>query len=294
MVLPSITSTAPSVYFTLPPASLLKLPPDSNPQVLSPPTSDHTLSRPFNIDAETYSNALHFAIPVTIALVYTGAVTYFNRRNEERNYKPWAFSKTTAFYIFVVAHNTFLALYSGWTFVGMLNTIRQSWPGWHGEYGLAGVADALCKINGPRGLGSAATYNTNSNVWSYTDKAIKLVGGRPDSTDVGRIWNEGLAFYGWLFYISKFYEVIDTAIIISKGKMSGSLQTWHHAGAMICTWAGIRYMSPPIWMFVFINSALHAVMVRPQLSQPRTTVMLMMSSTLTTHSPRFAYGFPNI
>ena len=143
----------------------------------------------------------------------------------------------------------------------MFNAVQHSWPGWNGEDGLVGVADALCKINGPRGLGSAATYNSSTNSWGVTDQAIKLLGGNPDDTDVGRIWNEGLAFYGWLFYISKFYEVVDTFIVLAKGKQTSFLQTFHHAGAMMGTWAGIRYMSPPIWMFVFVNSGVHTVMV---------------------------------
>ena len=143
----------------------------------------------------------------------------------------------------------------------MFNAIRRSWPGWTGEYGLAGVADALCKLHGPRGPGSAATYNTTTGSWGISDITMRLIGGAPDSTDVGRIWNEGLAFYGWLFYLSKFYELFDTAIVIVKGKKSSLLQTYHHAGAMLAMWAGIRYMSPPIWMFTFINSGLHTLMV---------------------------------
>jgi hypothetical protein len=85
--------------------------------------------------------------------------------------------------------------------------------------------------------------------------------GNPDPTDAGRLWNEGLAFWGWMFYISKFYEVLDTLIILAKGKRSATLQTYHHSGAMLCMWAGIRYMSPPIWMFVFVNSFIHGLMV---------------------------------
>jgi len=269
MVLPSFTSTAPSVHFTYPPASLFNFSPSSNPAALSPPVSDHSFARPFDINPELYGNALNAAVPITIAIIYGTAVTYVNRLNKEREYKPWPFSKSLVFYFLVVAHNAFLAAYSAWTFLGMLSAIRGSWPGWDGQHGLAGVADALCKMNGPRGLGSAATYNARSTGWSYTDKAIKMIGGRPDSTDVGRIWNEGLAFYGWLFYISKFYEVVDTAIVLAKGKRSSDLQTFHHAGAMMCLWAGIRYMSPPIWMFVFINSGVHTVMVSHCLQKER-------------------------
>ena len=261
MVLPSASSTAPSVHAPNPPSTLFSYRPGQNPQSLSPSTSDHTLARPFNIPTDLYNDALHVAIPITIALVYTTSVTYANKINKDRNHKPWAFSKSLLFWALVVVHNVLLASFSGWTFAGMLNAIRQSWPGLDGQYGLAGAADALCKMQGPRGLGSAATYNASTSVWGFTDRAMKLAGNIPDPTDVGRIWNEGLAFYGWLFYISKFYEVMDTAIILIKGKTSSELQTFHHAGAMLCMWAGIRYMSPPIWMFVFINSFLHTFMV---------------------------------
>ena len=145
--------------------------------------------------------------------------------------------------------------------MGMLGAAKRSWPGWKGENGLVGVVDAMCKINGPRGLGSATTYDTSTEAWGVKDQTIKLLGGFPDNTDVGRIWNEGLAYYGWLFYISKFYEVVDTMIVIAKGKSSSFLQTYHHAGAMMSMWAGIRYMSPPIWMFVQVNSGIHSLMV---------------------------------
>ncbi|MCJ1255906.1 hypothetical protein MMC24_003724 [Lignoscripta atroalba] len=252
--------TAPSVHITYPPASLLEFPPASLPTALFPPKSDHTLARPFDIDPELYNNLLSVNYPLTIALIYATTVTILNRFNKQRENKPWAMSRSRAFYAFVIVHNVFLAIYSFWTFAGMIHAIRHAWPGWQGEYGLTGVVDSLCKIHGPRGLGSAATYNSTTSTWGITNEAIKLVGGNPDSTDLGRIWNEGLAFYGWLFYVSKFYEVVDTLIVLAKGKNSSFLQTYHHAGAMLCMWAGIRYMSPPIWMFVLINSGIHGLM----------------------------------
>lgn len=261
MGIPSHTATAPTVHFTYPPSYLLKFPPSPEPQTVYPPVADYTFARPFSIDPETYNNALDVRIPVSIAIIYAITVSILNRVNRQRENKPWPISKSIPFYIFVVAHNVVLALYSGWTCLGMVRAIRHSWPGWGGENGLAGAIDTLCKIHGPRGLGSAATYKHESNAWSVTDKTVELRDGSPDSTDLGRIWNEGLAFYGWLFYLSKFYEIVDTFIILAKGKKSSLLQTYHHAGALMCLWAGIRYMSPPIWMFVLINSGLHAFMV---------------------------------
>ncbi|MCJ1402980.1 hypothetical protein MMC11_006202 [Xylographa trunciseda] len=260
LLVPSGTTAAPAVHITWPPSSVLKFPPANLPSVLTPPVSDGTFARPFNINPDLYNNLLSVNYPVTIAIVYGASVYLLNRYNAQRDHKPWAFSKTSAFFAFVIAHNVFLAIYSAWTFLGMFNAISHSWPSWHDDHGVAGVVDALCKINGPRGLGSAATYNSTTSSWGVTNELIKLAGGQPDNTDVGRIWNEGLAYYGWLFYVSKFYEVLDTMIILAKGKKSSLLQTYHHAGAMMCMWAGMRYMSPPIWMFVFVNSFIHALM----------------------------------
>lgn len=261
MVLPS-SHASPTVHLTYPPSYFFSFPPSAEPQALIPPVSDHTFARPFSINPEVYNNALNVAIPISIALIYATTVTILNRINSQRQHQPWAFSKSLPFYLFVLSHNIFLAIFSAWTCLGMLNAYTQSWPGWEGEHGLVGVVDALCKIHGPRGLGSAATYSHDSSEWTFTDRTLKLLDRSPDSTDVGRIWNEGLAFYGWLFYVSKFYEIVDTFIVLAKGKKSSVLQIFHHAGAMMCMWAGIRYMSPPIWMFVLINSGLHALMVR--------------------------------
>ncbi|MCJ1289004.1 hypothetical protein MMC34_000536 [Xylographa carneopallida] len=254
------TTAAPAVHITWPPSSILKFPPANLPSVLAPPVADGTFARPFNISPELYNNLLSVNYPLTIAAIYAASVYLLNRYNAQRDHKPWSFSKTSAFFAFVISHNVFLAIYSAWTFVGMINAVKNSWPSWHDDHGLAGVVDALCKINGPRGLGSAATYNSTTSSWSVTNELIKLAGGQPDNTDVGRIWNEGLAYYGWLFYVSKFYEVLDTMIILAKGRKSSFLQTYHHAGAMMCMWAGMRYMSPPIWMFVLVNSFIHTLM----------------------------------
>ncbi|KAF9155340.1 hypothetical protein DFQ26_009778, partial [Actinomortierella ambigua] len=57
-----------------------------------------------------------------------------------------------------------------------------------------------------------------------------------------------------------FYEVIDTIIIILKGRRSSLLQTYHHAGAMITMWSGIHYQATPIWIFVVFNSFIHTIM----------------------------------
>ncbi|EXJ92646.1 hypothetical protein A1O3_01198 [Capronia epimyces CBS 606.96] len=257
-----LSKTSPGVKVTTLPSSYFKFPPSPEPTTVPPPTNSPSLAHPFTIPTDLYNALLSPNVPITVALVYMSFVTLANSVNVNRKYKPWAFSRTRLFKLLVILHNAFLALFSAWTFVGMVNAMRLSLPIWGEQWKLTDTVDALCKLQGPRGAGNAATYNATSSAWTMTNRLLHLAadGLGPEPTDVGRLWNEGLAFYGWIFYLSKFYEIIDTFIILAKGKKSSLLQTYHHAGAIISMWAGIRYMSSPIWVFVLVNSAVHAIM----------------------------------
>lgn len=249
-----------SIQFTTPPSSLFRFPLTNNPQTI--PSSPSSIA-PFFVAPSLYTLALDVRVPITIAFTYAVTVNRLNKTNKEAGNKAWPISKTKRFFYFVVAHNIFLAVYSMWTFVGMFNALSRSIQNPLGPAGFVGTLDSLCKMHGASGPGNAVTYNPLQNQWISPSSGDKLpnVTFVPDTGDSGRLWNEGLAFYGWFFYLSKFYEVLDTLIILAKGKRSSILQTYHHAGAMMCMWAGIRFMSPPIWLFVFLNSGIHAMMV---------------------------------
>jgi len=255
--------SGPSIYLTVPSLSKFKFPPDYQPAALPAPIAEEpSLRTPFTIDPTFYNAVLRPEVPLTVATCYIIIVWLLNAYSRSTNQKPWWISTTRFFKLFQIVHNVALAVYSATTFVAMVYAIGRTLPDFSLDTPPAYYADALCKLHGPRGLGDAATYNTTLNTWEVRNTLIHLAPeGTPDPTDVGRLWGEGLAFWGWLFYLSKFYEVLDTLIIIAKGKRSPTLQTFHHAGAMMCMWAGIRYMSPPIWMFVFINSFIHSLMV---------------------------------
>jgi hypothetical protein len=238
---------------------------------------------PFAISPELYNSALDIRVPITIACIYAAAAVALNSYNKSTGGRPWAISNTKAFFAFVIAHNVFLALYSGWTFLGMFFALQRTLKSWSSSAGgFAATVDSLCKIHGVSGLGNAVSYDPATSQWvSQSPLTVSLTEiGTPSSTDLGRFWFEGLAFYGWFFYLSKFYEVFDTLIILAKGKRSSTLQTYHHAGAMLCMWAGIRYMSPPIWMFVFVNSFIHTLMVRQGFSPPVIRSKLTHSSAV--------------
>ncbi|RPB21178.1 hypothetical protein L211DRAFT_760994, partial [Terfezia boudieri ATCC MYA-4762] len=186
---------------------------------------------PPTIPADIYNAFLHPAVPLTIAILYATTVHYYNSKATGQ---PYWLSKTKAFKYGVLLHNLGLAVYSLWTFIGMTRIL-------HGT------------IIGPNLLsGGYSNFSSSSSHLTIDVSGTELV--RPG------LWNAGLGYYGWIFYLSKFYEVIDTMIIIAKGKKSSSLQTYHHAGAMVSMWAGIRWMAPPIWIFCWYNSGIHTLM----------------------------------
>ncbi|KAF2469807.1 uncharacterized protein BDR25DRAFT_39818 [Lindgomyces ingoldianus] len=245
----------------MPSRSLFEFPPHMEPAVILPPFQEPSFKTPFPISSEFYNGALSTVVPLTIAVIYATTVFFVNAYNRRHKNQPWAISKTRLFKAFVILHNVLLAIYSAVTCVAMVRALKHAIPHYTEPNALVGTVDALCKMHGPRGLGDAAAFNITRNAWEVKNNLIHLGNNDiPDSTDLGRVWNEGLAFWGFIFYLSKFYEVLDTFIILAKGKRSTTLQTYHHAGAMLCMWAGIRFMSPPIWMFALVNSGIHAMM----------------------------------
>jgi hypothetical protein len=73
-------------------------------------------------------------------------------------------------------------------------------------------------------------------------------------------YNEVLGFYTWLFYMSKYYELIDTLVILLKGRPSSFLQTFHHTGAIVGMWTLTSCRTPESWVFVGFNSFIHTWM----------------------------------
>lgn len=230
------------VKFGLPSKDLFKFQYGTSPLPQSPFANEY-LTKLFLL-------TMNVATPMTIAIVYFSLVHYINPKIIDRQIAqapdakakrlpaaPFKFTKKPWFKGFVILHNTFLCVYSVWTFVGMISAINNT--------------KHLIRM-------SFASNNIKleSSFQSFFQTVCDIENG---------IFNLDLPFkslllFGWLFYISKFYEVIDTMIILLKGKPSSLLQSYHHAGAMMCMWAGIRFQSPPIWIFVVFNSFIHSLM----------------------------------
>ncbi|KAK9464835.1 GNS1/SUR4 family-domain-containing protein [Lipomyces arxii] len=174
--------------------------------------------------ASSFDWLMDIRVPITIATVYATCVHLANRSRGPGS-QPARFARTALFKYLVIAHNIFLCLYSAWTCYGMSSSLVRTVIG-----------------------ASHAHLRGSSSFWRGL---CSLNDG---------IWENGLKYYGFLFYLSKFYEVLDTVIILAKGKQSSLLQTYHHSGAMLSMWAGIRWAAPPIWIFVVFNSLIHTLM----------------------------------
>lgn len=75
------------------------------------------------------------------------------------------------------------------------------------------------------------------------------------------LWSETeFPKYAFLFYLSKYWEILDTAILLAKGKKVGMLQSYHHYGAMVTMHAAYRTAAMPVWIFVVFNSLIHSAM----------------------------------
>lgn len=70
----------------------------------------------------------------------------------------------------------------------------------------------------------------------------------------------GANYWIWVFYMSKYYELLDTAILLAKGRQSSFLQTFHHSGSILSMWLQSAAQLAFGWIFVLFNSFIHTIM----------------------------------
>ena len=64
----------------------------------------------------------------------------------------------------------------------------------------------------------------------------------------------------YLFYLSKYYEFVDTYILIWKGRNPSFLQKFHHVGAVMGMWLIVATKSHTGYVFIIPNSFIHSIM----------------------------------
>lgn len=164
-------------------------------------------------------------VPVLTGVVYLFATHATNHRFGPGKPKPTDLVKQSyGLSQTVLGHNILLAAYSGWTFFHAATRIFSYLAGGAISGGVSGLTNAYCTV-------------------PISDASFA-----------------GLGIYVWLFYISKYYEIIDSVILILKGKPVSNLQSYHHAGAILCMWAAYRYSAPAVFIFLLFNSLVHTLM----------------------------------
>jgi hypothetical protein len=64
----------------------------------------------------------------------------------------------------------------------------------------------------------------------------------------------------YMFYLSKYYEYMDTVLLLAKGKKPIFLQKFHHCGAVIVWHLGYVFSFDGLFFASLINSGVHSVM----------------------------------
>ena len=129
--------------------------------------------------------------------------------------------------IITVVHSFLLTVYSAWTF-----------------YNAFGIVSEVYVLYSQTGEGFISTFYTMCC----------------DGT--GTLWTKyDLGSWIWHFYISKFYEFIDTWIILLKGDKPMLLQTYHHAGVVLIMWSMVVTHNVNGGMIITVlNSFIHTIM----------------------------------
>jgi len=73
-------------------------------------------------------------------------------------------------------------------------------------------------------------------------------------------WEAGLNLWAWAFYMSKYWEFIDTFIILYRGGKASVLQVYHHAGVLVIMWCLVLSNTVAQWVMVSFNAAIHTLM----------------------------------
>ncbi|CAH8636332.1 unnamed protein product [Schistosoma rodhaini] len=74
---------------------------------------------------------------------------------------------------------------------------------------------------------------------------------------------DNLVYYGYLFFFSKFVEMLDTVFFLYRGKVDQVtfLHVFHHASMPPSVWWGLKYAPGGLlYMFPLINSFVHIIM----------------------------------
>lgn len=99
------------------------------------------------------------------------------------------------------------------------------------------------------------------NSWAVVLEHARDYGAMATYCDTnGSLWRNGLGVWSTIFYISKFYEFVDTWILVLKGKKASFLQVYHHTGIAFIMWGAVASQAAWLSFVVLLNSVIHTLM----------------------------------
>eukprot|EP00168_Porphyra_purpurea_P019477 TRINITY_DN778_c0_g1_i7.p1 TRINITY_DN778_c0_g1~~TRINITY_DN778_c0_g1_i7.p1 ORF type:complete len:318 (+),score=92.49 TRINITY_DN778_c0_g1_i7:270-1223(+) len=96
--------------------------------------------------------------------------------------------------------------------------------------------------------------------WRITFSQFSRLGVVNGYCEGGGGWDAGLGQLGFLFYLSKYWELADTALLVVKRRQPSYLQVYHHAGTAYGAWLLCLTHVPVMFIFVGLNALVHTVM----------------------------------
>lgn len=69
-----------------------------------------------------------------------------------------------------------------------------------------------------------------------------------------------LFFWSYAYYLSKFYEFLDTVLLLVKAKPASFLHVFHHAVVVVMAWLWVDQAQTLQWGGLLTNTAVHVVM----------------------------------
>ena len=92
-------------------------------------------------------------------------------------------------------------------------------------------------------------FENGSTLWLFCEQ---------DQTQPrGALW-----FWSYIYYLSKYYELLDTVLQLLKGRPPPSfkLHIFHHAAVLVMAWAWLQYTQSLQFIGMLFNTSVHVVM----------------------------------
>ena len=79
----------------------------------------------------------------------------------------------------------------------------------------------------------------------------------PTTTPTGALW-----FFSYVYYLSKYYELVDTVLQLLKGRPPPHffLHVYHHVVVLFMAWGWLEYVQSLQFIGMFFNTSVHVVM----------------------------------